>query len=167
MARGALWERLDFQGQTPSVVFESVDISAGQKKKKKGKTVFLSAWGLWGKAEHGGLHRPLALSPLGLQNGHSSEHPPRALNLTSCHTLRSGEGPHGCAGGWQGQDVILSLAELQRQAGGGEWGEEQRGHGDREPLSGSLLTWCPAAVGWGDMGLSLRDTAGPALGWGG
>lgn len=37
MARGALWERLDFQGQTLSVVFESVDISAGKKKKKKGK----------------------------------------------------------------------------------------------------------------------------------
>jgi len=32
VARGALWERPDFQGQTPSAVFESADISAGKKK---------------------------------------------------------------------------------------------------------------------------------------
>lgn len=70
----------------------------------------------------------------------------------SCHTLRSGEGPHGWAGGWKGQDVILSLDELQRQAGGGEGGEEQRGHGDREPLEQLLAHLVPSCCGMGGPG---------------
>lgn len=70
--------------------------------------------------------------PLGL----SSEHPLPALNLRSRHTLRSGEGaPLVGRGRWREQDVILSLARLQRQASTREGGEELRGQGGCKPLA--------------------------------
>lgn len=100
-------------------VFLSASMRRGQRGEPKCGV-------MWGSSPFIPPQPPLRLS---------SEHPLPALNLRSRHTLRSGKGaPLVGRGRWREQDVILSLARLQRQAGTGEGGEELRGQRGCEPL---------------------------------
>lgn len=62
------WKGLDFQVETPTVVIESANISAGKKEPEK-SSIALSLSGLQCKENCGGFQCPLELSPLGLQDG--------------------------------------------------------------------------------------------------